>query len=141
MTMQWRGGLAACALAMLAFTFAVGSTVGGQNEGPTVTLYEDIDYGGKSLTLHKDLDNLDRRNFNDLASSLKWRLPRDTAAVLYIDADYQKPLLVLVSKGHLAELGKIADGNDSISSVAFMPCPVGRNPKGIGVDVPRMGQR
>jgi hypothetical protein len=144
MTMHWRSSLPVLALAVLAvfaLALADGSAAGQQNEEHHVTLYEDIDFGGQSLILHKDIDNLVNKDFNDIASSVKWHLPKDMAEVLYMDADYKIPLLVLVGKGHLSDLRKIADANDSISSVAFVPCPVGGNPKGIGVDVPRMGQR
>jgi len=141
MTMRWRTGLLALTLAMGALALVDRTAVFGQGEEHHVTLYEDNNFDGKALVLRKSVDNLEGRDFNDLASSLKWHLPRDVAVVLYIDADYRQPLLVLVGKGHLADLRKLADGNDSISSVAFLPCPLGGNPKGIGVDVPRMGSR
>ena len=141
MTMRWWSGLLALALAMLPVALGDGSAVLGDEEGHHVTLYEDIDFGGQTKVLRKDAPNLGEENFNDLATSLKWDLPKNKAVVLYIDADYKIPLLVLVGKGHLADLGILRDGNDSISSVAFLYCEGDRNPKGIGVDVPRLGKR
>jgi hypothetical protein len=141
MTMRWRSRLLILALAMVSVALGAGSAAWGHQEMHHVTLFEDIDFGGETKVLHKDAPNLVEDSFNDLASSLKWDLPKDRAVVLYIDADYKNPLLVLVGKGHLADLGKLRDGNDSISSVAFLHCPGERNPKGVGVDVPRMGER
>ena len=141
MSLRWRMGVLALVVVTLVMASALGSPAGDKKDKPEVILFQDINYGGRDVVLHKDIENLTKLNFNDEASSLKWHLPPDMAAVLFIDADYQKPLLVLVGKGHFPDLGKLTDGNDSISSVAFMPCPPGGNPKGIGVDIPRVGQR
>ena len=77
-----------------------------------VTLYEHDDFRGRSLRLDGSVTNLERRGFNDVASSV---VVRGSHWEICEDARYEGRCIVL-QPGRYPSLGRM-DLNDRISSV------------------------
>ena len=106
-----------------------------------VTLYEHENFEGKSVVLRANKATLTDDNFNDRATSLKWRLPKETVAVLCDHANFKRPVLVIVNEGEVKDLGKShPNAHDAGSSLAFLKRPKkGDRPAGVPEDIPVLG--
>lgn len=106
-----------------------------------ITLYEHDDYKGRSLIVRTGVLDLRAGEFDNRTTSLRWNLPAGRAAVLCADKNFQRPVLVIVGKGELPDLSKShPNAQDSITSIANVPCKKGAWPKGVSKDVPRVGE-
>lgn len=125
-------------LAVLASETTSVSQAQGKKDDSKVQLFEDNDFGGKSIVVHKDNPALAKRDFNDALSSMKWTVPKGTAIVLYSDNDFENPAIVLVGTGEAANFDMFPDSNDTISSIAFLPLGKNGYPRGMK-KLPRLG--
>jgi len=90
-------------------------SVGKANAQTGVTLYENVNYGGSSITLTSnvsDLRNVQGQNWNDRASSIKVSL--GYTAIVYEDINYQGKSYIFT--GDFSDFTKIG-WNDKISSI------------------------
>lgn len=74
--------------------------------------------------------------------SVEWQVPTGKAFVVYDDKNFKLPLLVLIGKGEVKDLGKEQrNALHSITSVALLPCcPKDKYPIGVPKDVPKLGE-
>jgi hypothetical protein len=87
--------------------------------GDTLILYSDKNLGGRSVTLTSNIADLHARDFDDVASSLRWTVGAPAArASLYSDAYFAGTCQELGAADQtINTLVGSTVGNDSISSV------------------------
>jgi hypothetical protein len=83
--------------------------------GWSVTLYENTNYGGSSVTLTGDVFDLGGNSFNEKASSMVVTGPSGSFPVIYKDANYAGTSQTL--RPGLYTSGELAFGNDAASSL------------------------
>jgi hypothetical protein len=106
-----------------------------------VVIYDDENFRGKNVTIHSNATDMNVASvkFAGRSESLKWELPKGKAAVLYDQKDYKKPVLILVGKGEIKDLGKEQpNALHSIRSLAFVAWK-GEKPKTMK-DIPVAGE-
>lgn len=82
-----------------------------------IEIYKDVNFGGRSVSLNEDVENLKNYGFNDEVSSCKvisgtW--------ILYKDANFQGDSSIL-SKGNYQTPSAMNFPNDSLSSLRHFP--------------------
>lgn len=109
-------------------------------EEAKLTIYDDENLQGKNVVIHKNSPDLHEVKFSDKSESIEWQLPAGKAFVVFDDKNFKLPLLVLVGKGQVKDLGKEQrNALHSITSVALVPCPKDKYPQGVPKDVPKLG--
>jgi len=81
-----------------------------------VTLYEDVHFKGKSVTICDDVQKLSKLKFNDKASSVKVS-KSGNGATLYEHTDFRGGYVNLKPGDKVADFTKLIGLNDVISSV------------------------
>ena len=106
-----------------------------------LTIYDDEQLKGRNVIVRQATADLGSLKFSDKSESIEWNVPPGKALVVCAEKNFQRPVLLLVGKGEVKDLGKEQrNALHSIRSVAMVTCAKGGYPKGISKDVPRLGE-
>ncbi|MXQ54144.1 beta/gamma crystallin-related protein [Shimazuella alba] len=102
--------------ASFALVFPTTITVLAKSKNTCVTLYEHINYKGRSITLCGDVKKLSKYNFNDKASSVKVSKSGE-GVILFQHVNFKGKHIFLNPGSKISNFKKIKGLNDDISSV------------------------
>src|SRR5262245_46779577 len=87
-----------------------------------LTIYDDEHLKGRNLIVRQAVADLKTLKFDNKSESIEWHAPRGKAFVVFSEKKFEKPVLVLVGKGDVQDLGKEQrNALHSISSVSLVP--------------------
>lgn len=141
MTAGTKGGMILAAMIGLACVATVGVRIAPAQPKSDYKLiiYDDEHLKGRSVVIREQVPDLKAQKFDNKSESLEWHATPGRSFVCFNDKNYEKPLLVLVGKGEVQDLGKQQrNALHSITSVKIMQCLKGKFPKGMK-DVPKLG--
>lgn len=108
---------------------------------PKLVIYDDEHLKGKNVIVRKHVQDMKMLNFDNKSESMEWELPPNKAWVVFDEKNYRLPILVLVGKGAINDIGKEKrNALHSISSINLVNCGKGKRPTGIGKDVEIVGE-
>ena len=107
-----RRGILAFPLAFMA-VIAVADPASGQEKKAAkkktdykMIICDDEFLKGKNVAIRQTVPNMAELKFNDKSESLQWHLPPNRVAILFDETEFARPVLILVGKGEVNDLGK-----------------------------------